>query len=391
MLLIKNGNLYTMESEPLKGFDILIENGKIKEIGKKILANCETLDAKGMNVLPGLVDAHCHIGMWENGMDEEGADGNEFVNPSTPSLRAIDGINPRDEYFKEAREGGVTTVVTGPGSANVIGGQFCAMKTVGDRIDDMIIKAPCALKVAFGENPKRVYKEQKKSPITRMATAAILRKELIRAGEYMRKIEMAGDDGLKLPERDLDLDILCEVLRGNLIMKAHAHRADDILTAIRIAKEFNIRLSIEHCTEGHTITEYLKNGNVKIVLGPLATERCKIELRNLTLAAPGIMEKAGLEFALCTDHPVIMEQYLLLSAALAVREGLSEETALRCVTINAARAAGIDDRVGSIARGKDADLVLFGGNPLDIRNKPSCVIIDGKMVYSAIDSCIKKG
>ncbi len=390
MLLIKNGNLHTMESEPLKGFDILIENGKIKEIAKKILADCETMDAKGLTVLPGLVDAHCHIGMWENGMDEEGADGNEFVNPSTPALRAIDGINPRDEYFREAREGGVTTVVTGPGSANVIGGQFCAMKTVGGRIDDMLIKAPCALKVAFGENPKRVYKDQKKSPITRMATAAILRKELLRAKDYMRKIELAGEDESKLPERDLDLDILSEVLRRNLIMKAHAHRADDILTAMRIAKEFNIRLSIEHCTEGHTITEYLKNEDVKIVLGPLATERCKIELRNLTLAAPGIMEKAGIEFALCTDHPVIMEQYLLLSAALAVREGLTEETALRSVTIHAARAAGIADRVGSIARGKDADLVFFGGNPLDIRNKPLCVMIDGKIVYSAIDTFGKK-
>lgn len=391
MLLIKNGDLVTMEGETLRGFDILIENGKIKEIAKKILTDCETMDAKGMTVLPGLVDAHCHIGMWENGMDEEGADGNEFVNPSTPALRAIDGINPRDEYFREAREGGVTTVVTGPGSANVIGGQFCAMKTVGDRIDDMIIKAPCALKVAFGENPKRVYKDQKKSPITRMATAAILRKELLRAKDYMRKIEIAGDDESKLPERDLDLDILCEVLRGNLIMKAHAHRADDILTAIRIAKEFNIRLSIEHCTEGYIITDYLKQEGVKVVLGPLATERCKIELRNLTLAGPGIMERGGIEFALCTDHPVIMEQYLLLSAALAVREGLSEETALRSVTINAARAAGIDDRVGSIARGKDADLVFFRGSPLDIRNKPVCVIIDGKIVYSAIDTSGKKG
>lgn len=390
MLLIKKGDLVTMEGETLKGFDLLIENGKIKEIAKKILADCETLDAKGLTVLPGLVDAHCHMGMWENGMDEEGADGNEFVNPSTPALRAIDGINPRDEYFREAREGGVTTVVTGPGSANVIGGQFCAMKTVGDRIDDMIIKAPCALKVAFGENPKRVYKDQKKSPITRMATAGILRKELLRAKDYMRKIEFAKDDLSKMPDPDLDLDILSDVLRGDLIMKAHAHRADDILTAIRIAKEFNIRLSIEHCTEGHTITEYLKEEAVKIVLGPLATERCKIELRNLTLAAPGIMERSGIEFALCTDHPVIMEQYLLLSAALAVREGLSEETALRSVTINGARAAGIDDRVGSIARGKDADLVFFEGNPLDIRNKPLCVMIDGKIVYSAIDTFRKK-
>lgn len=390
MLLIKKGDLVTMEGETLKGFDLLIENGKIKEIAKKILADCETLDAKGLTVLPGLVDAHCHMGMWENGMDEEGADGNEFVNPSTPALRAIDGINPRDEYFREAREGGVTTVVTGPGSANVIGGQFCAMKTVGDRIDNMIIKAPCALKVAFGENPKRVYKDQKKSPITRMATAGILRKELLRAKDYMRKIEFAKDDLSKMPDPDLDLDILSDVLRGDLIMKAHAHRADDILTAIRIAKEFNIRLSIEHCTEGHTITEYLKEEAVKIVLGPLATERCKIELRNLTLAAPGIMERSGIEFALCTDHPVIMEQYLLLSAALAVREGLSEETALRSVTINGARAAGIDDRVGSIARGKDADLVFFEGNPLDIRNKPLCVMIDGKIVYSAIDTFRKK-
>ncbi len=386
MLLVKNGNLYTMDDGVKQGFDILIEDGKIREIGKGIRCDCEALDLGGMTVLPGLVDAHCHLGMWENGMDEEGADGNEFVNPSTPSLRAIDAVNPRDGYFREAREGGVTTVVTGPGSANVIGGQFCAIKTAGERIDDMIIKAPCALKVAFGENPKRVYKDQKKSPITRMATAGILRKELTRAQEYMRKKELAKDDIEKMPERDLDLEILSEALLGNLIVKAHAHRADDILTAIRIAREFGIKLSVEHCTEGHTITEYLKDEDLRIILGPLATERCKIELKELTLAGPGIMEKAGIEFAICTDHPVIIESYLLLSAALAVREGLSEEGALKSVTINAARAAGIEDRVGSISRGKDADLVVFDGNPLDIRNKPVYVLIDGKVVYSALDT-----
>lgn len=386
MLLIKNGNLHTMEDGVKNGFDILIEDGKIKEVGREIDCGCEVIDASGMTVLPGLVDAHCHLGMWENGMDEEGADGNEFVNPSTPALRAIDAVNPRDGYFREAREGGVTTVVTGPGSANVIGGQFCAIKTAGDRIDDMIVKAPCALKVAFGENPKRVYKDQKKSPITRMATAGILRKELTRAQEYMRKKELAGDDSEKMPEKDLDMEVLCDVLRGDLIMKAHAHRADDILTALRIAKEFGVRLSVEHCTEGYMIAEYLKVGDAKIVLGPLATERCKIELKELTMAAPGIMEKNGIEFAICTDHPVIIESYLLLSAALAVREGLSEEGALRSVTINAARAAGIDDRVGSISRGKDADIVIFNGNPLDIRNKPVCVLIDGKIVYSALDT-----
>jgi imidazolonepropionase-like amidohydrolase len=343
-----------------------------------------------MTVLPGLVDAHCHLGMWEDGMGEEGADGNEGVNPATPSLRAIDAVNPRDGYFREAREGGVTTVVTGPGSANVIGGQFCALKTVGERIDDMIVKAPCALKVAFGENPKRVYKGQKKSPITRMATAGILRRELTRAQEYMRKQANAEKNPEKTPDRDLDMEILCEVLKGNLIMKAHAHRADDILTAIRIAKEFGVKLSIEHCTEGYTIPAFLKGEDIRIVLGPLATERCKIELREMTLAAPGIMEKNGIEFALCTDHPVIIEPYLLLSAALAVREGLSEEGALRSVTINAARAAGIDERVGSIAEGKDADLVLFDGNPMDIRNKPRYVLIDGRIVYSALDTNTKR-
>lgn len=386
MLLIRNGNVFTMEGPILAGHDILIEDGKIKEIDRDIQADCEVLDAKGMIVIPGLVDAHCHLGMWENGMDEEGADGNESVNPSTPSLRAIDAINPRDEYFREAREGGVTTVVTGPGSANVIGGLFAAIKTVGDRIDDMIVKAPCALKVAFGENPKRVYKEQKKSPITRMATANILRKELLRAQEYMRKTADAAGDPAKLPERDLDLDVLAQVLRGELLMKAHAHRADDILTAMRIAKEFGVRLSIEHCTEGHTIPQYLKETDAAVVLGPLAIERCKIELRELDIAAPGILEKSGIEFAICTDHPVVMEQYLLVSVALAVREGLSEEAALRSITINAARACGIGDRVGSIAPGKDADLVLFAGTPLDIRNKPQCVIIDGKIVHTVLDT-----
>lgn len=389
MLLIKNGTVYTMEGPVLTECDILIENGKIKAVGANLRANCEALPADGMTVLPGLVDAHSHIGMWENGMGEEGADGNEAVHPSSPSLRAIDGINPCDGYFREAREGGVTTAVTGPGSANVIGGQFCAVKTAGDRIDDMIVKAPCALKVAFGENPKRVYKEQKKSPSTRMATAGILRKELTRAQEYLRKQAQGMLDPSKAPERDLDLEVLALALKGELLVKAHAHRADDILTAIRIAKEFGLRLSVEHCTEGHRIAPYLKEAGVRVVLGPLATERCKIELREQTLAAPGILERHGVEFAICTDHPVVMEQYLLLSAALAVREGLSEEAALRSVTISAARAAGIEGRVGSIAPGKDADLVVFPGHPLDIRNKPQYVLIDGKIVYSTRDTGIR--
>jgi imidazolonepropionase-like amidohydrolase len=379
MLFIRNAKILTMAGRDYERGDILIENGKIAAIGDGISSptDAQIIDANGLWALPGFIDAHCHLGMWEDGMGFEGADGNEMTDPVTPQLRAIDAINPEDPCFREAREAGITTACTGPGSANVLGGQFAAVKTVGNRIDEMILKAPLALKAAFGENPKRVYDEQKKAPSTRMATASLLRESLIAAQEYLRK---QGTD--KQPDRNLKMEALGWVLERKVPLKIHAHRADDILTAIRIAKEFGIDYSIEHCTEGYRIVNHLKADGVKVILGPLLSERSKIELRNLTYEAPRIFEEAGVPFALMTDHPVIPLQYLPVTAALAVREGLSERAALEAITINAARITGIDDRVGSLEVGKDADIALFDGNPLDFRAHTRHVLIDGNLVFS---------
>ena len=382
MILIKNAKIHTMTGQNLEPGDILIDGDKIQQVGPEIDApNAQVIDATGLTAMPGIIDAHCHIGMWEDGMGEEGADGNECVDPISPELRAIEGINPFDRCFEEARENGITTVVTGPGSANVIGGQFVALNTVGDTIEDMIIKEPLALKIAFGENPKGVYSEQKKSPSTRMATAAMLRQALIDAQEYEKAILRAQEkEDENPPERDLQKEILVKALHREILVKAHAHRADDILTAIRIGKEFNLDLSIEHCTEGHLIAQQLKKEKVKIILGPLITERCKIELKNLTFEAPRKLYEQGIEFAIMTDHPVIPTQYLPVCAAICVRYGLPEEEALKAITLNAAKAVGLEDRLGSIQPGKQADIVLWAGDPLDARTKVEQVWIRGQQV-----------
>ena len=382
MILLKNLKILTMAGENLERGDILIDGGKIAKIDTEITQpNAQIFDLDGKTAIPGFIDAHCHVGMWEDGMDFEGADGNEECEPVTPELRAIDGINPADHAFEEARAAGVTTVVTGPGSANVVGGQFVAIKTVGDRVEDMIVKFPQALKVAFGENPKRVYSEQKKSPMTRMANASMLRQCLIDAQEYAKELEKGKKDPDKMPERSLKHEAVLEALKGHILVKAHAHRADDILTAIRIAKEFNLRLSIEHCTEGHLIPKYVKESGAKVILGPLLTERAKIELKNLTFQAPKIMYENGIEFALMTDHPVIPVQFLPVCAAIAVREGLPEMEALKAITIHAARATDIDERVGSLEVGKDADIVITDGAPLDLRSAIEMVLINGEIVH----------
>ena len=378
MIHIRNAKILTMAGQDYERGDILLDNGKICAVGETLSApaGAQIVEAGGLWALPGFIDAHCHLGMWEDGMGFEGADGNETTDPVTPHLRAIDAINPEDVCFREAREAGITTACTGPGSANVLGGQFAAVKTVGNRIDEMILRAPLALKAAFGENPKRAYSEKDKSPSTRMATAATLREALVAAQEYIKK---QGTD--KQPDRNLKMEALGLVLQRKVPLKIHAHRADDILTAVRIAREFDIDFSIEHCTEGYRIIDHLKGDGVKVILGPLLSDRSKIELRNLTYEAPRIFEEAGVPFALMTDHPVIPLQYLPVTAALAVREGLSERAALEAITINAARITGIDDRVGSLTAGKDADVVLFDGNPLDFRTRTRHVFIDGKEVF----------
>ena len=385
MLVLKNGNVMTMAGPAFVG-DVAIENGKIVAVGQNLsYSDAEVRDVTGMTVMPGIVDPHCHIGMWEDAMGFEGADGNECTNPITPELRAIDAINPYDRCFEEAAAGGVTTCVTGPGSANVIGGQFVAIKTYGDSVEDMVLRFPVAVKAAFGENPKRVYNGKNQTPSTRMATAALMRKALIEAQEYNEKLEKGKADPEKMPERNLGKEILARVIRRELPLKIHAHRADDILTAIRICREFKLRYTLDHCTEGYLITDKLKDALSEdcegIIVGPLLTDRSKIELKNLSFKAPKVLEQAGIEYAMMTDHPVTPEQYLPICTAVAVREGASEEGALKAITINAAKITGIADRVGSIEVGKDADIAVFSGHPFDFRSRCVLTLVNGKVAH----------
>lgn len=383
MIHIKNGKLYTITGGIIEKGSILVENGKIIAIGEKVEApkDAEVIDAEGKLVFPGFIDAHCHLGMWEDAIGFEGADGNEAVDPVTPQLRGIDGINPMDRTFEEAREGGVTTVCTGPGSANVIGGTFVTIKTYGHRVDDMIVQEPAALKIAFGENPKRNYSSQKKSPSTRMATAAILREQLYKAKAYKEKLEKAANDPDKKPDYDMKLEPLVKVLNKEIPLKAHAHRADDIFTALRVAKEFDVNITLDHCTEGHLIVDDLLKENKYIISGPQLTERTKFELKNKTFKSPAIMSRAGLKIAITTDHPVIPLQYLPICAGLAVRDGMDEKEAFKAITINAAETLGIQDRVGSLEVGKDADIAIFDGHPFNVTSKTAYVLIAGKIVF----------
>ncbi len=385
MLVLKNGRVLTMAGREFVG-DVAVENGKIAALGENLdFPGAQVRDVTGCYVMPGIVDAHSHIGMWEDGMGREGADGNECTNPVTPELRAIDAINPYDRCFEEACAAGVTTCVTGPGSANVIGGQFVALKTYGSSVEDMTLRFPVAVKGAFGENPKRVYESLKQTPQTRMATAAVMRKALVEAQEYNKKLEEGKADPSKMPERNLAKEMLAKVIRRELPMKLHAHRADDILTAIRICKEFNLRFTLDHCTEGYLIPDELKRAITEqgagIIIGPLLSDRSKIELKNLSFKAPKVLFDAGITFAMMTDHPVIPAQYLPVCAALSVREGLPEEEALRSITINAARISAIDDRVGSLEVGKDADVAVFSGHPLDFRSRCKLTLINGLVAH----------
>lgn len=385
MLAIRGGKIYTMESGIINDGIILVDDDKIKQVGKKndidLSQSPIEIDATGKYIFPGFIDAHSHIGLFEEGVGEAGEDGNEWTCPITPHIRALDGINPTDKAFDEAVRGGVTTAFTGPGSANVISGQSLAMKTYGKVVDKMVVKAPAGVKIAFGENPKRVYGQQKKMPSTRMGIAALLRETLVKAQNYKKK----RDDAIKNPERtfkkDLKMEILCDVLDKKLPFRAHAHRADDIITAIRIAKEFDVDIVIEHCTQGFLIADELLESNVPAVVGPTLSSRSKVELMDLDFKTPGLLANKGIEVALMTDHPVIPIQYLPICAALAVKEGMSEEDALLAITIRAAKIIGIDDRVGSLKAGKDADIVIWNGHPLDIKSRPVYVIVNGKVVY----------
>ncbi|WP_313341126.1 amidohydrolase [Sedimentibacter sp.] len=384
MLVIKNSYIKTMAGEDISNGQIIIEEGKIKAVGTDLEMpdDAEIIDANGMLVTPGFVDGHCHIGLWEEGIGFEGEDGNEAVEPITPQLRAIDAINPLDQGFIDAIEGGVTCAVTGPGSANVIGGSFLAMKTYGKRVDDMVIKDPVAMKIAFGENPKRVYDEQHKSPVTRMAIAALLRETLYEAKQYKEDLEASVEDPDKKPDFDLKLEALLPVMRKEIPLKAHAHRTDDIFTALRIAKEFDLDITLDHCTEGHLIADELKAAGKPCLIGPTFGSRVKYELKNKSFETPKILHEAGIKIAIITDSNVIPIQHINMCAGMAVKAGLPEEEAWKAITINPAQITGIADRVGSIEVGKDADIAIFKGNPLlDIDYETVMTIIDGKVVY----------
>ena len=377
--IVKNGLIFdAIHQEPYKA-DILIQNGKIAAIGENLSADgAAVIDAAGKHVYPGFVDAHSHLGMQGSGIGFEGNDCNEMTDILTPQLRAIDGFYPMDPALHEAAAAGVTTVCTGPGSANVVGGTFMAVKTVGKRVDKMVINDRVAMKCAFGENPKRCYKDV--NNYSRMSTAAKLRELILKTLEYDHKLQTAGDDESKKPKFDFKLEAMLPVIHREIPLKAHAHRADDIFTAIRIAKEFNLRLTLEHVTEGHLIVDELMEENLPMAVGPSLTHASKFELRNKTFATPGILAKAGGQVSLITDAPVIPQQYLPLCAELAIKSGMEEFAALQAITINPAKHIGIADRVGSIEVGKDADLVVMPGSCFDIAVAPDVVLINGEEV-----------
>ncbi len=382
MILIKNGTVYTVEDGVLEQTDVLIENKTIKAIGKNLSEKDATIiDATGLNVFPGFIDGHSHLGIHEEAIGFEGNDTNEMTEPITPQVRAIDGINPMDMGFRDAYAGGVTTVATGPGSANVIGGQYTSIKTYGKCIDDMIVKEVIGMKIAFGENPKRVYNAKAKMPMTRMGTAALLRETILRAKDYMTKKENAKDGNT--PAYDFRLEAMIPVLKKEIPLKAHAHRADDIFTAIRIAKEFDLDMTLDHCTEGHLIADEIKKSGFSAFVGPSMTSRSKFELVNKTFKTPAALVQAGVEIAIVTDAPVIPQEYLKLAVGLAMNEGLSFEDGLKAITINPARMLGIDHRIGSLKVGKDADIVIVNGCPFTQEKNIVKTIIDGKVVFEA--------
>lgn len=384
MIIIKNGTLLDVEKSKFEKMDISIEDGKITGIKKSIKPkkDDEIIDATDKIVAPGFIDAHCHLGLMGDSVGFENDDVNEKSDPITPQLRAIDGIDPMDRVFTEAYQGGITSVATGPGSANVIGGQFAAIKTFGKRIDKMIIKAPIAMKCAFGENPKRFYGTKGKMPTTRMGTAGMLRETLQKAKEYMLKSEAAGDDITKKPQYDARLEALIPVLKKEIPLKAHAHKANDIFTAIRIAKEFDVKMTLDHSTDARCIVDELAEENYPMIVGPSLGHRTKVELINKSFKTAAVLNKAGIKISITTDSPVIPLQHLPICAALAVKDGLDKWEALKAISINPAEILGLEDRVGSIKVGKDADIVIWSADPLQIDAKVEYTIIDGKVVFS---------
>src|SRR5215469_7668804 len=387
---IVGGRVVPIIGEPIENGTVLVADGVITAVGANVSVpdGVPVIDAAGSWVLPGFVEAHGHVGVHEEAEGWAGSDTNEMTDPVTAHVRAIDAINPADLGFRDAVGGGVLAVNVNPGSGNPIGGQTCALKCWGRTVDEMLLRAPAGLKSALGENPKRVYGEQKKTPSTRLGTAAVIRGALVDAANYLRRIEAeaAKPEAERKPvDRDLKLEALGLVLRRQIPWRQHCHRADDIATAIRIADEVGYNLVIDHGTEAHLLADILAARDIPVVIGPLLTSRSKVELRNRSLANPGRLAAAGVTIAITTDHPVVPVNFLVHQASLAVKDGLDRETALRALTINPARIAGIDDRLGSIEPGKDADLVIWSGDPLDVLSRAERAFIGGDEVYSYSD------
>ena len=389
MILIKNGLVKTMAGEDIENGQVLLDGGKIAAVGKEVSApvDAQVIDAAGCIVAPGCVEGHCHIGLDEEAIGFEGDDYNEMTDPVTPQMRGIDGLNPMDEAFFDAYSHGVTTAVTGPGSANVVGGTFLAVKLCGKRVDNMVVKNPVAMKIAFGENPKRCYgASQKKMPMTRMGTAALLRELLVKAQNYREEMDAyeADPKNNKKPTYDCKLHAMLPVMRKEIPLKSHAHPADDIFTSLRIAKEFDLDITLDHCTEGHLIADELEKEGKGCLVGPTFGAKSKFELKNKCWDTPKAMVEHGLKTAIITDAPVIPLKYLPLCAGLAINAGLDEQEAWKAVTINPAVITGIADRVGSLEVGKDADVVIYKGNPLtDLQYTTKYTLINGQIVYQA--------
>ena len=384
-MLIINGTVHTMDGPVIENGYVAVSGSKIAAVGP--MEECpaswegETFDARGGHICPGFLDVHCHLGMFGDALGFESDDGNEETDPCTPHLRAIDAINPLDRCFAEARAAGVTTVLTGPGSANPVSGQFAALKTDGRWVDAMVVRAPVAMKLALGENPKQVYHDRDETPVTRMATAAIIRENLRKAVEYGEKVDKATqEEDADPPDYDARLEALLPVVRGELPVHIHAHRADDIATGVRIAKEFNLKCVMVHGTEGHLIPELLAEEGIPVITGPALGDRSKPELSNMTLENPARLRRAGVEIAICTDHPEVPIQYLPLCAALAVKGGLDEESALAAITISAAKIAGLGDSLGSLTPGKEADVVVTDRHPLELLSRVVAVLFGGRRI-----------
>ena len=380
-MLIINGKILPMEGKTIENGYVQTKGEVIKELGKMEQAPSpgkgeEVLDVKGAWVMPGLIDAHCHVGIMEEKRGTAGDDCNEATDPITPAVRAVDGVNPMDPAFHDAIIAGITSLMTGPGSANVVGGQSIFLKTHGRCVDEMAVLNPAAMKAAFGENPKNEYGGRDLMPGTRMGTAALLREVLFQAKQYQKEKQ----EGI-LEKEDFQMEPWLPVLEKKIPLKTHAHREDDILTAIRIAKEFEIDLTPDHCTEGHLIAEEIAESGFPAIIGPDLTARSKIEVQNMSFKTNGILEKAGVLTAIMTDHPVSLIRYLPLCAGLAVKQGMSMEGALKTVTINAAKICRVDDRVGSLKPGKDADIAVFSDNPVNTLTKTLYTIINGQIVY----------